>query len=64
MGRIEAMTEKKVIAEKIKKEAPKGKISCHDARQLAQEFKVEPEIIGAICNELKIKVCSCELGCF
>lgn len=58
------MTDKEIIAEKLKEQAPKGKISCHQARLLADEFKVEPRIIGELCDELKIKVCACELGCF
>lgn len=58
------MVDKKLIAEKLKEQAPEGKISCHEALLLAGEFKVEPGIIGELCNELKIKICACELGCF
>lgn len=58
------MADKQLIAEKLKEKAPKGKISCHEARLLAQEFDVEPGVIGELCDELKIKVCACELGCF
>lgn len=58
------MADKQLIAEKLKEKAPKGKISCHEARLLAQEMQIEPATIGELCDVLKIKICSCELGCF
>ncbi len=58
------MEDKSAIAEELKKLAVNGRISCTDARKLAQDLKVEPGQIGDLCNELKIKIMACELGCF
>ncbi|MCX5780762.1 MAG: hypothetical protein NTV45_08105 [Firmicutes bacterium] len=44
--------------------APDGKISCTQARELAEKLGVQSSAIGKACNEAKIKIYSCELGCF
>jgi hypothetical protein len=41
-----------------------GKLPCARAFQIAKELKVTPKEIGEACNRLKIKVRSCQLGCF
>lgn len=58
------MADKETIKEKIRERAHQGKISCTEARRLAEEYKLEPGMIGELCDELKIKVYGCELGCF
>ncbi|MEN6460043.1 MAG: hypothetical protein ABFC94_01555 [Syntrophomonas sp.] len=58
------MAEKEKIAEKLKELAPQGKLSCTKAHKLAEELEVTPRELGEICNELKIKIFACELGCF
>lgn len=40
------------------------KMTCTEARKLAEELKVPPKVIGEAANELEIKIRSCELGCF
>lgn len=57
------MEDKKLI-EKLKELAPNGKISCSDARELAEKLDVHPGEVGKACNEAKIKIFACELGCF
>ncbi|MCL6612459.1 MAG: hypothetical protein K6T66_13035 [Peptococcaceae bacterium] len=52
------------IRQAVLEAAREGKISCTVARKLAEELQVKPKEIGAACNELKIKIHSCELGCF
>jgi len=42
----------------------KKKLTCAEAFELAQEFKVEIIEIGRICNQSKIRICECQLGCF
>ncbi|MBN1903252.1 hypothetical protein JW926_18175 [Candidatus Sumerlaeota bacterium] len=42
----------------------KLKITCKGAFEIAKEFGVEPVVIGKICNQKKIKICKCQLGCF
>jgi len=48
----------------VKNAAKDGKLSCTLARKLADELHVPPKVIGDTCNELKIKIFACELGCF
>jgi hypothetical protein len=57
------MEEKKLI-EKLRELAPDGRISCSDARGLAEKLKVHPSEVGKACDEAKIKIYACELGCF
>jgi putative N-acetylmannosamine-6-phosphate epimerase len=52
------------IKEALLKAAPEGKITCTQARQIAEELGVSPLLIGIACNRLNIKVKECALGCF
>jgi hypothetical protein len=40
------------------------KLACAEAFKLAQQFETEIIEIGRICNQHKIKICNCQLGCF
>ncbi len=51
---------KRVVTEKAKD----GKLSCPAARKIAEELGVPPQKVGEVCNELKIKLYGCQLGCF
>ena len=42
----------------------KKMLTCASALELAGEFGVEAAEIGTICNEEKIKLHKCQLGCF
>ncbi len=57
-----------MITEKIKKEAEnrsqEGKLSCREAFKIAEELERPVKEVGEACNELKIKIVSCQLGCF
>lgn len=54
--------------EQLKRElnrlSPEGRITCSQARKVAEDLGISPRIIGEACNELKIKICACELSCF
>jgi len=39
-------------------------LSCEQAHDLAKELNVSLREIGVLCNELKIKITACQLGCF
>ncbi|MFZ5650201.1 MAG: hypothetical protein ACOY4I_05050 [Bacillota bacterium] len=52
------------IREAVLKVARDGRLSCTAARKLAGELKVGLKDIGEACNQLKIKIHACELGCF
>lgn len=42
----------------------KKMLSCASALKLSGEFGVEATEIGRICNDEKIKLHQCQLGCF
>ncbi len=50
--------------EKIKTQAKDGKISCKEAQDLADDEGVSYQDMGDLLNELKIKIRTCQLGCF
>jgi hypothetical protein len=52
------------LDKKIQDSLVKGKLPCAVAFQIARENKVTTKEIGDACNRLKIKVSSCQLGCF
>lgn len=48
----------------IMKKQTNGRISCKEAFDIAEETGVSRRQIGNLLNELKIKIHSCQLGCF
>jgi len=52
------------ILQAVLKFAKDGRLSCTVARKLAGDLGVTPGEVGEACNQLKIKIHSCELGCF
>jgi len=52
------------LINEIRKAAPDGRLSCEKAHALAKEMRVSLNELGGLCNELKIKISSCRLGCF
>jgi len=54
----------KEILEAVEKASKEKRISCTEARRLAEELKVPPRLVGEAANKLKIKIIACELGCF
>jgi hypothetical protein len=52
------------IEEEIKRKAVKGELSCSAARKIAEEMGVDYKIVGDAADRLKIKITSCQLGCF
>jgi len=52
------------LDKKIQDSLVEGKLPCAVAFKIAQELKVAPKEVGEACNRLKIKVRSCQLGCF
>ena len=41
-----------------------NRLSCENAHALAKELNASLQEIGKVCNELKIKISACQLGCF
>ena len=54
----------KKIREAIQAASRKDRLSCEQAHDLAQELGVSLKEIGGLCDELKIKITACQLGCF
>jgi hypothetical protein len=52
------------VREAVLKAAPEGRITCPAARELADRLGVDPSVIGEACNQLRIKIKGCALGCF
>ena len=57
------MKEEELIA-KIQGAAKDGKIACAVAFKISKENGVPIRKIGDLCNQLKIKIIQCQLGCF
>ncbi|MDD3653903.1 MAG: hypothetical protein PHO01_06940 [Desulfotomaculaceae bacterium] len=52
------------LLEAVKKVSKDGRISCHEARKLANELNIPKKNVKLAADELKIKIYACELGCF
>lgn len=57
-------TTTETIREAVRKAARDGRLSCEAAHAIGKELNVPLSAIGAACNELKIKITACQLGCF
>jgi len=57
------MTQDKII-EAIQSRTVGNRLSCEKAHELSALLGVSLQEIGVLCNELKIKISSCQLGCF
>ena len=49
---------------KIKASLVNGKLPCTVAFKIAEELKISTREVGETCNNLNIKISSCQLGCF
>jgi hypothetical protein len=54
--------EKMMLA--LREASPAGRISCEEARSLAEELALPYALLGEAANELGIKIFGCQLGCF
>jgi LAO/AO transport system kinase len=52
------------IAREMQNIVKDGKITCAQARKLAEDLKVPYSDVGAVADEFKIKIHKCQLGCF
>jgi hypothetical protein len=48
----------------VRQAAHNGRLSCEAAHAIGKELNISLQEIGAVCNELKIKITACQLGCF
>ena len=64
MTEIEKIQQKKLIEKLLTERSNSGKITCAEARKIAEELGIPYIEVGRVANELKIKIRKCELGCF
>jgi hypothetical protein len=55
---------KEVLREAVRKAAVENRLTCERAHELGKELDVSLQEIGAVCNELNIRIKECQLGCF
>ncbi|MBS1242544.1 MAG: hypothetical protein H6R44_299 [Nitrospirae bacterium] len=55
---------KEALKEAVIKASRDGRMTCEKAHELGKEHDVPLQAIGAVCNELNIKITACQLGCF
>lgn len=54
----------KALEEEMRASLVNGKLPCAVAFKIAKKLKVSPSDVGDAANRLKIKISSCQLGCF
>ncbi len=57
------MTREKIV-EALRASSDGNRLTCEQAHALAKELNVTLQELGRLCNELKIKISACQLGCF
>jgi hypothetical protein len=55
---------KEALQEAVRKAAVENRLTCEKAHALGKELDVPLQEIGAVCNELNIRIKDCQLGCF
>lgn len=63
-GTIPGIVDAEDIKREVERKAQGGRISCREARALAEELGVDYREVGRACDELGVKIHACELGCF
>jgi len=56
--------EESQLIELIREKQSDGRISCQAALEIAEQSGMPRIKIGKLLNEMKIKIRSCQLGCF
>lgn len=60
----ELIDEKEILVQELLKRATNQRITCKDARQLAESLGTTYGEVGRAADRLGIKITNCELGCF
>lgn len=56
--------DREAIKREIEQQAKEGRLTCEQARTLAERLEVPYREVGAACDELNVKIKACQLGCF
>lgn len=54
----------KAIADKVSTINGRSTLTCEDALGIASKLSVDPKAVRKYCDERKIKIVECKLGCF
>jgi hypothetical protein len=57
------MTDQKIL-DALQPVIQDNKLSCHDALAAAAKLDLKPSQIGKYCNQNRIQIVNCQLGCF
>jgi len=55
---------KEVLQDAVRKASVGDRLTCEKAHELGKDLDVSLQEIGAVCNELNIRIRACQLGCF
>ncbi len=61
---MDKKTDRELLREMILREAPRKSLPCRSAFLIAERTGCSLGEIGELCNELKVKIAGCQLGCF
>lgn len=64
MAMISAEELTKAVKEHVVEQDGRPILTCSQAFAIARQYAVEVGAVGQICNREKIKIVSCQLGCF
>lgn len=57
------VSKEKIIAA-VTQASNDGRLTCEKAHALGKELDIPLQELGAVCNELNIRIKDCRLGCF
>jgi len=60
----DAIVDQEAIKRQIEEEAREGRLTCEQARAVAERLEVAYSEVGRACDELNVKIKACQLGCF
>ncbi len=52
------------MAKAVRSASVNDRLDCEKAHTLAKDLNIPLREIGMLCDELKIKIAACQLGCF
>jgi len=52
------------IRRRVREASRDGRVECKVLLQLAREIGTDPAELGRLCNEMRIRIRRCQLGCF
>jgi molybdopterin-guanine dinucleotide biosynthesis protein len=64
LGLIEEGLDEKAVGKELSARAEAAKITCKDAREIAERLSVSYGLVGKMADRMEIKITQCELGCF